>query len=275
MVNYMKNMQNLHTHTIYCDGKNTPEEMVQFAIDKGFDSLGFSGHSYMHYSRYGNISVENTELCNREVEALKEKYKGQLEIFRGLEVDIFSEIDMSGYDYLIGAVHYLKVGDVYAGFDRSAKDVQAIIDTHFGGDGMAFAKQYYETLSTLPEYGNFDIIGHFDLITKNIDIIPFFDQYSKEYLHMAFDAAHSLKGKIPFFEVNTGAISRGYRKTPYPSIPLLKELKELGFGATISSDCHDGNYLDCAFEDARELLMQCGFTERYILTESGFKAVEI
>ena len=37
---------NLHTHTSFCDGKNSPEEMVRSAVEKGFDVLGFSGHSY-------------------------------------------------------------------------------------------------------------------------------------------------------------------------------------------------------------------------------------
>ena len=43
----MKYLQNLHTHTTYCDGKNTAEEMVQKAIELGFRSLGFSGHAPM------------------------------------------------------------------------------------------------------------------------------------------------------------------------------------------------------------------------------------
>ena len=46
----MKYRQNLHTHTTFCDGKDTPEELVEAAIAKGFDSIGFSGHSYMYYS---------------------------------------------------------------------------------------------------------------------------------------------------------------------------------------------------------------------------------
>ena len=32
-------------HTCYCDGKNTPEEMVQSAIEKGLSTVGISGHS--------------------------------------------------------------------------------------------------------------------------------------------------------------------------------------------------------------------------------------
>ena len=36
--------RNLHTHSTFCDGKNTPEEMVRAAIAKGFDAIGFSSH---------------------------------------------------------------------------------------------------------------------------------------------------------------------------------------------------------------------------------------
>ena len=31
--------QNLHTHTTFCDGKNTPEEMITWAIDKNFTHI--------------------------------------------------------------------------------------------------------------------------------------------------------------------------------------------------------------------------------------------
>ncbi|NLB34196.1 MAG: histidinol phosphate phosphatase, partial [Tissierellia bacterium] len=33
---------NLHTHSFYCDGKNSPEEMVLAAIKNNFNSLGIS-----------------------------------------------------------------------------------------------------------------------------------------------------------------------------------------------------------------------------------------
>ena len=46
----MSYLQNLHTHSTYCDGKDTPEEIINAALDMGFDSVGFSSHSYMHYS---------------------------------------------------------------------------------------------------------------------------------------------------------------------------------------------------------------------------------
>ncbi|MDP4119064.1 MAG: PHP domain-containing protein, partial [Bacillota bacterium] len=38
---------NFHTHTVFCDGNDTVEELVRAAEEKGFDALGFSGHSYL------------------------------------------------------------------------------------------------------------------------------------------------------------------------------------------------------------------------------------
>ena len=92
---------------------------------------------------------------------------------------------------------------------------------------------------------------------------------------MAFEAVHSLRGKIPFFEVNTGAMARGYRSSPYPQMDIMKELLYCGFGSMISSDCHDNDYLDTSFDLAREALIEAGFKSRYILTDNGFCEIEI
>lgn len=271
----MNTLQNIHTHTTYCDGIDTPEQLILAAIKKGFGGIGFSGHSYMFYSPDHSMSISGTEDYKKEISILKEKYKDQINVFLGLEFDQYSEIELNGYDYLIGSLHYLKIRDEFVGFDRSAEVVSQVIDKHFDGNGMAFAKEYYSQLSMLPEYGKFDIIGHFDTITKNIEKIKFFDVKSKEYLEYAIGAMEALRGKIPFFEVNTGAIARGYRTTPYPYKNLIKIFREMGFGAIITSDCHNAEYLDCAFEDARKLLFECGFREHYILTDSGFQPVEL
>lgn len=263
-------MQNLHTHTIYCDGKDTPEEIIETAISKGFSSIGFSGHSYMWASNYFQEYGDKTPEYKKEVLSLKEKYKGIIDIFLGLEVEMYAKVDLKGYDYLIGSVHYLDFKEECVSFDLGIDSIKYIIDKHFSGDGMAFAKEYYRCLSHLPEYGKFDIIGHFDLITKYQDTEKFFDIEEKEYKNAYMEAIDALCGKIPYFEVNTGAISRGYRKSPYPSMDILKELKNRGFGAVITSDCHDRRFLDTGFSMARDMLKEAGYKSQFILTNDGF-----
>ena len=80
--------QNLHTHTTYCDGDNTPEELVREAIKRGFSGIGFSGHSYTHFAPEDSMSVQGTYSYIAHVNKLKKTYAKQIDIFLGLEVII-------------------------------------------------------------------------------------------------------------------------------------------------------------------------------------------
>ncbi len=265
----MSYKQNLHTHTVFCDGRDTPEEIVQEAILRGFDSIGFSAHSYVSCTGIG--SLEKLESYKAEILRLKSAYRDQIKIYLGMEYDIFSEHGCEEYDYTIGSVHCLRRNGVTFDFDGGLCQTLQYITDYFDGSSMEFAKCYYETVATIPKYGDFDILGHFDLITKNNEKGNFLDTASAQYLQYAKDAIHELRGKIPLFEVNTGCIGRGYRSTPYPAVELLREFKECGFGAVITSDCHNKKMLDCNFEDAKELLRTVGYNSIYVLTEEGFR----
>ena len=271
----MKYLQNLHTHSTYCDGRDTTEEMVQCAIELGFDSLGFSGHSYMHYSPNHSMSLEGTRAYKADVAALKQKYKDKIDIYCGLELDIYSEVEYTDYDYVIGTAHYFHIGDSYIGFDRSAAVVRSIIRDYFNSDGLKYAEKYYSLMARLADFNNIDIVGHFDLITKWSEQEHFFNEDDPRYRTAALEALEVLAKKIPLFEMNTGAVARGYRTTPYLSPFILKALREMGAGITISSDCHDRRYLDHSFDDALELLRTYGFKEVYRLTPNGFAGMSL
>ena len=272
----MSKKQNLHIHTTYADGKDKPEEMVVEAIRRGFDSIGFSEHSYMSFSSYPyQMTVKDMDNYKTEIRSLKSKYKDVIDIFCGMEFEMYSDVPTEGFDYLIGSVHYLDFDGCILGFDRGLEETLGYVNANFGGDGLKFAEKYFETITHLPEKGRFDIIGHFDLITKNNESGKFIDVSSKKYLNFGFEAIHSLKGKIPFFELNTGAISRGYRTSPYPQMEFLKEFNRLGFGVVITSDCHDKNFIDCFYDEAESLIAQAGFKTKWILTDSGFKETRL
>lgn len=270
----MNNKQNLHTHTTYGDGKNSPEEIVLEAIAKGFDSIGFSEHSDGPDLIGSEEKVaENLKRYQAEIYRLKEKYRGTIDVFCGIELELFSDFDARGFDYLIGSVHCLNIGGKVLDFDSKLLQTLAYIADNFGGDAMAFAKKYFATVATLPERAKIDILGHFDLLAKNNEKGGFLNTTSKEYLSAGYEAIHALKGKIPFFEVNTGAIGRGYRTSPYPQMEFLKEFQKCGFGAVITSDCHNKTYLDCCYDAATALLAEAGFKSKWILTDDGFREV--
>lgn len=268
--------QNLHTHTTYVDGKDNPEAIVKKAIELGFDSIGFSEHSFVEFSSYPHqLKIEDMGKYITEINLLKEKYKDIIEIFLGLEMEMYSHVPTKGFDYIIGSAHYVEIDGSYFVADGSAEETINIINQQFCGDGIKFAEKYFQTISKLPDLQKADIIGHFDILSKNIERLDYLDTSSKKYLNLGFEAIHTLKGKIPFFEVNTGAISRGYRTTPYPHPEFLKEFNNCGFGAVITSDCHNKNFLDCYFEESKLLLKEAGFKSRFVLTKEGFKEIEL
>ncbi len=267
----MTYLQNLHTHSTYCDGRDTPREMIEAAIAQGFASIGFSEHGPSRSAMAP--SEEKIGAYKNEIRALAREYEGVIDIFCGLEFEAESDTPLDGYDYVIGSSHYVHVNGGRYVVDGSVDEMRRSIDEGFGGSGLAFARAYFSEIAQLPTRGKFDIVGHFDLVSKNCERTDFFDINDPAYVQAGLAAIDALTGKIPLFEVNTGAISRGYRTTPYPAPVFLDAFRARGFGAVITSDCHDARKLTCGFEEAERLLAAHGFTERYILTKEGFEAV--
>ena len=73
---------NFHTHTTYCDGKESAESMIQAALQKGFTRLGFSGHCFNTFRpedvKVWCMSPEGTEAYKQEIRALAKKYEGEV-----------------------------------------------------------------------------------------------------------------------------------------------------------------------------------------------------
>ena len=101
---------NLHTHTLYSDGKAKPEDFVKEAIRQNFDVLGFSEHAPVPMEN--GFAIEEKQLgdYSREIAQLKEKYRESIEIYTSFEFDYIPGItqDFSVYasqcniDYAIG-----------------------------------------------------------------------------------------------------------------------------------------------------------------------------
>ena len=265
-------LSNLHTHTTFCDGKSTAEETVLAAINKGFVSIGFSGHGYTAFELTSCMKDEEGYI--REINRLKEIYKKDIEIYLGTEEDSFSLIDRRKYEYIIGSSHFLKLNGKIMPLDLKIECMNECISS-FGGDITAISENYYTNFASYLKSRRPDIVGHFDLLTKYDEKMgPYFlgnPKHDKIAEHFITEL-----GKEGFlFEVNTGAIARGYRTSPYPALNLLHKLKKSGSPITLTSDCHNAEYLDCHFKEAKELLHDVGFRELTILRNHNFTKIPL
>ena len=264
------NYQNLHTHTTYCDGKLSAEEMVQAALRNGGGSLGFSEHSYVFFDEEYSMSLADIPLYIAEINALKEKYAGQIEIFLGIEQDIFTPSVPVGLDYVIGSIHHVEHEGGHITVDTSFEGLQQIRDEHFGGDIYAVAESYYSTIAEIAEKTEADIVGHFDLIAKQNNGGRLFDESHPRYIKSALAAMDRILASCKVFELSTGNMYRYKALTPYPSEFLLRELCKRGGEIILSSDSHDANSLYYKFDEMRELARSCGFKHIKRLTKDGF-----
>ncbi len=101
----------LHIHTTYSDGNMSPEEMVSFAIKKGYEYIAITEHSVsVKYAR--GLDKEGLKRLWDEIDRLNEKYGEKIKVLKGTEVDIlkdgsldYPEEILEKFDIVIAAIH--------------------------------------------------------------------------------------------------------------------------------------------------------------------------
>ncbi len=261
-------LANYHTHTTYCDGANTPEEIVLYAIEKGFSAIGFSGHAYTPFDLC--YCMKNTENYIKEITDLKRKYGKKIQIYCGIEEDAFSFTNRESFDYIIGSSHYFNIDGQYYSIDSDCEGFKKCLKK-FNNDVIKLADTYYGSFVSYISKRKPDIVGHFDLITKfdETDTKKFLN--NAQYLTLAEKYIKKAAENDVIFEVNTGAISRGLRTMPYPSENLLYILKEKDCKLILSSDSHSVKTLSFNFEETDKLLRYIGFKYVYELDMGIFR----
>jgi len=264
--------QNLHAHSTYDDGKSTIREMIEASMAAGLAGVGISVHSPLPYENEWGVRGEKLDAYLDEMRALRQEYAGRIEVFTGIEWDIMTVTDLSRFDYAIGSVHHLPLDTPPLCVDTSAQVTLDLLERHFGGDADAMAEAYFAQYDAVAAQPYAKIVGHVDLLTKyDEQREAIFNPLSPRYQKAAFAAMEKLVAAGKIFEINTGAISRGCRVTPYPSKTLLCALREMGGKITISADAHHVCGVACAYDKAEALAKACGFTQAYALcrTENG------
>ncbi len=254
---------NLHQHSTFSDGKNTMEEVVLSAIERGMESIGFSDHSYTKTDSRYCMALDKYSNYLKEIDRLKEKYKDKIQIFKGIEIDGLSNDNKEDFDYVIASVHYLCKDGKFYSIDGSLERHYNCLNECCGGDKIKFAKDYYDSLIKHVKNLKPDIVGHVDLITK----FGLYDTDNLEYREVAKNAVKEIIKYCRVFELNTGAISRKVRTLPYPEKYLLEEIYKLGGEIVLSSDSHAADTVDFYFNECIGILKEVGYT--YVLKFNG------
>lgn len=245
-------LKDFHIHSTFSDGVCTPEEIINFAIDKGMSEIGISDHSYTFFDEYPCKNMKDVDTYIETISKLKEKYSSKIKISCGIEQEYYSGKADERFDYVIGSLHYLKLNGEYVCIDFGVDKLKKAVDDYFGGDFYALIERYFSTISDIVEITNANIIGHFDIIAKYNEKYHLFDESGERYKAAWKAAADKLLKTGATFEINTGAMSRGHRSQPYPSKEILDYLADNGAKFILSSDSHKTETI-CAYFDEFDL----------------------
>lgn len=265
---------NCHTHTVFCDGSRTPEEMVKAALKLSFESLGFSIHSPLPFESGYAVEYEKVPEYVNEIKRLKREYASKIYISNGIEIDRDSlPFDISDFDFSIGSVHQLHFDERMYEVDYKPEILLDCAKKEFDGSFQKLAEHYFYLVTDFICNEKPDIVGHFDLIEKFNENAALFDDADKKYRTAALDAVDGICDACPeiIFEVNTGAMYRCGRTVPYPQKFIMNRLFERKMRITVTSDAHCTEALNFAFDECTEFCRSCGYKSAYIITENGFE----
>jgi histidinol-phosphatase (PHP family) len=274
---------NYHSHTHYSDGKGAPEEYIKTAIDKKMYAYGFSCHSPVPFESGWNMKFERLVSYINEIAELKEKYKGLLKIYLGLEIDYVKNIvglhNFKNFklDYTIGGIHFL--GFMHDGkpwdYDSGKTWFKKGLDELFHGDIKELVLFYYQQIAEMVTWQKTDILAHYDLIKKFNEGNAFFNEEDKWYRDITFDTLDVVSKSGIIVEVNTRGVLKKLNSEFYPSKSILKRCLELKIPICLSADTHHPNDVIALLPEAREMLQATGYKDVYILDEKGWNPVSI
>ena len=261
---------NLHTHSIYSDGKSQPREIVEEAIRQGLTTLGFSEHSPLPFDN--NFSVKSADMPKyvAEIAQLKAEFKGKIDIYCGLEADYLTGVsepfavtkEKYHLDYLIGGVHLVGQSanpDEIWFIDGPKWEVyDEGLQKFFDGDIRRAVRRFFDQSNEMIENEPFDIIAHFDKI-KMHNRDRYFHEDEPWYRKLALETLDLICKKGLVMEINTRGLYKKRYNGFYPSPWLMEEACKMHIPALISADAHHFSEISLEFFAAEEALKKAGY----------------
>lgn len=253
---------NLHSHTQFCDGRNTMAEFAEAAVRAGMSHYGFSPHSPVNVASTCNMSRTAVHEYIAEVNRLRELYSGAPTRFLmsmeidyigpewGASIDYFQQLPL---DYRIGSVHFIPdlhggVCDIDGAPEHFARNLHEVFD-----DNLRYVvDKFYEQSMAMVEAGGFDIIGHLDKIGYNASTIDPEIESQPWYRNHVEELISAVAAKGLTAEINTKAYARTGRFFPHQR--HFRRLMDAGIPMVVNSDAHYTELIDASRHEALEML---------------------
>ena len=275
------NWSNYHCHSNYCDGKGVLEDYIKEVLMQGIKSFGFSSHAPVPFELVWAMSQRKLSNYINEIDELKEKYKKNIQIYTGLEVDyipgtmepMHQDIVELSLDYTVGSVHF--VGQfqdgTYFEVDKSRQVFVKAIDQLFSGNVRSLIQRYFELVRKMLTESKPTILGHLDKIKIHNTAGMLFDANANWYMDEMRHTLEVLATSGTILEVNTRGLYKKKSNETYPSKWVLGEALKKDIPVTINSDAHHPKEITSNFKSAASILREIGYRSTYQLWDGEWK----
>ncbi len=264
-----------HTHTHYClhASGELAEEYVRKAIEQGFTMYSFTEHlpfpaSFWPSFPYAEETIQQLGMLNddldgyfREMYALKKKYREQIDLKVGLEIDFlpsetaYLRMMLKEYGaYLEDAllsVHIVEGCGGYRCVDVDPSDFKEGLLDYYGSYEkvqIAYFQGVKEALAT--DLGKYKPkrIGHLTLCHKFQHYFQQEGVMSEKTKAVLLELLYYVKEHGYSLDVNVAGLFKNYCREIYPSLRIVQVAKSLNIPLVYGSDAHAADQVGRAYD---------------------------
>ncbi len=255
-----------HSHTPLCKHAiGWPSEYAAVAEARGLRGMHVTCHNPMPdgFSARVRMSPEQFDEYVDLVAQTRDEWSGRVDVRLGLEADYFEgfehwlerQLNSSEFHYVLGSVH---------------PQIDEFRERYWSDDETEVQRTYFRLLADSAETGLFDCLAHPDLI-KNMTVD------SWQPTEIMDDICHALDRVAATgiaMELNTSGINKSIAEmNPFPE--MLKEICERKIPVCLGADAHEPGRVADRYEEALQLLGECGFTEVSFFLERNRQDISI
>ncbi len=214
----------LHVHTNYSFDTNVDmETLARRAVEIGLDAVCFTDHIDINSHR-NTFKEFPFEQRLREFERVRKQFEGKVLLLQGYEMGE-PHLHPKETEFLRSLHPDMIIGSVH---DAPALDGIA--------DRRKYERAYDRIVRDMVQWGDFDVLGHVDVLRKWHDDYVEDEDFVKETLRLC-----AQRGKVP--EVNTSSMRRA-GTPPMPAVDAIAYYVQCGGKyVTLNSDSHTADQL--------------------------------
>jgi histidinol-phosphatase (PHP family) len=265
-----------HIHTARCGhATGRDDELVEAAIARGLAAIALTDHAPFYWlpreERDPGLAMAFEELPRyvEDVLALKERYRGRIEVLVGVEADYVAGreevlvrlLEAYPFDVVLGSVHFLDgwLVDAPTSLARLSQG-QDEVDKIW--------VRYAELLIAAAKSGLFDVLAHLDLPKK------FGHRASRPFAGCQEDVVKAVAASSCAVELSSAGRRRPMGED-YPAPDLFRELASAGVPFVLASDAHAPTEVGFAFGHLVAGAQTAGVTEVMVYRQRRGRPVSL